>query len=507
MWIQAAHAWGSAKVGSISRAWCRKLAARLERLPVEPGDQVERAQHRVIGRQRLGRLAQRALELRVPDAGRDARDRVGDDLVLHGEDVADRDVHPVGPDRLAAAGVAELDPDAQLAARAADASGHEVAHAERTPDVVDPAALGAQAERRSARDHRELMQARERQDDVLHDAVGEVALVGLAVVGERQHRDRRTLGQGQGRRRIGAATWRARPGGCRRGGSRCTRRCVSGSGATSSSAFNSAVRSSKCFSASARRPPAASAAMTSRCASSRRLSIASARCAASSARGDRPASSSAAGQRHGGVERQRIEPALLRPRPGRPLLVVGQRDIGEERSGIELQRLIEGLRRDQPLERRDVAVDEAGPNPDAVAAAHDRILSEDAAQTHQRLAQALLRLGLGTGSPQQRHHRVARLRLGPAQTSQASRRRQLARAELDPSRRACEPERAEQPQAKPEPGHDLRTRRDVEHQAFRLLPTGCRVTGSSKRRRHGAWTLPVRQLGLCGRLRRNSSFI
>ena len=116
-------------------------------------------------------------------------------------------------------------------------------------------------------------------------------------------------------------------------------------------------------------------------------------------------------QRHGGVERQRIEPALLRPRPGRPLLL-GERDIGEERSGIELQRVLERpAGRDQPLERRDVAIDEAGPNPDAIAAAHDRILSEHAAQPHQRLAQALLRLGLGT-SPQQRHHRVARLRLG-----------------------------------------------------------------------------------------------
>ena len=172
-----------------------KARRALERLAVEPGDQVERAQQRLIGRQRLGRLAQRALELGVPDAGRDARDRVGDDLVLHGEDLADRDVHPVGPDRLAAAGVAELDPDAQPAGRAPYASGHEVAHAERAPEVADPAALGAQAERRAARYHRELMQARERQDDVLHDAVGEPALVGRAVVGERQHRDRGTLGR------------------------------------------------------------------------------------------------------------------------------------------------------------------------------------------------------------------------------------------------------------------------------------------------------------------------
>ena len=117
-------------------------------------------------------------------------------------------------------------------------------------------------------------------------------------------------------------------------------------------------------------------------------------------------------QRQGGVERQRIEPALLRPRPDRPLLF-GQRDIGEERSGIELQRVIERpAPRDQPLERRNVAIDEAGANPDAIVAAHDRVLAQDAAQPHQRLAQALLRLGLGIGAPQQRHHLVARLRLG-----------------------------------------------------------------------------------------------
>ena len=161
---------------------------------------------------------------------------------------------------------------------------------------------------------------------------------------------------------------------------------------------------------------------------------------------------------------------LLGPRPVRPLLF-GQRDIGEERSGIERQRFIEGARvasPDQPLERRNVALDEAGANSDAFVAAHDRILAQDAAQPGQRLAQVLPRQGLGMGAPQQRRDLVALLRLGAGADQKGEQARQLARAELDRSRGACKAELAKQPQPKPGFGRNLGARSDVEHLAFRL---------------------------------------
>ena len=86
---------------------------------------------------------------------------------------------------------------------------------------------------------------------------------------------------------------------------------------------------------------------------------------------------------------------------------------GEEWSDVKLQCIIEGslvASTDQRLERCNVAVYDAGTNADAGATAHDGIHSEDAAQMHQCLAQALVCMAFRTRTPQQCHYLFAMLR-------------------------------------------------------------------------------------------------
>ena len=128
------------------------------------------------------------------------------DVVLHREDVVQLAVVLLGPDVLAAPGVDQLAGDAQPPAGRAHAALQHVAHAEVARDLahVDRAALVGEG--RVAGDHEQPAQPGERGDDVLGDAVGEIVLLGIAAeIGERQHRDRRLVGQGEHRcRRLGA---------------------------------------------------------------------------------------------------------------------------------------------------------------------------------------------------------------------------------------------------------------------------------------------------------------
>ena len=105
-----------------------------------------------------------------------------------------------GPVMAAGRRVDELRADAQLLAGPAHAAFEHVADAKLARDLlhIDRAALVD--ERRVAGDDEQPADAGQPGDQVLGDAVGKILLIGIAAhIGERQHRDRGTVGQRQRR--------------------------------------------------------------------------------------------------------------------------------------------------------------------------------------------------------------------------------------------------------------------------------------------------------------------
>ena len=77
----------------------------------------------------------------------------------------------------------------------ADATFQDVTNAQLATDLPDVRRFALVGEGRVARDDEQRFEARQRRDDVLDDAVGEVLLLGIAAhVLERQHRDGRLVG-------------------------------------------------------------------------------------------------------------------------------------------------------------------------------------------------------------------------------------------------------------------------------------------------------------------------
>jgi len=118
--------------------------------------------------------------------------------------------------------VVELCGDADAVAVLADAAFDDIAHAELFGDLPQMNRAPLVDERGVARDHEEPAQLRQRGDDVLADAIGEIVLLGFAAhIGERQHRDRRTIRQRQsGLRHVGRLGWHR---GCNCRGQFCDR--------------------------------------------------------------------------------------------------------------------------------------------------------------------------------------------------------------------------------------------------------------------------------------------
>src|SRR4051812_908788 len=75
-----------------------------------------------------------------------------------------------------------------------------IAHTEFTADLPHVYSLAFISEAGTARDHEQPADARQRRDDLLDYAVGEILLLRItAHMLERQHRNRRLFGQGKGR--------------------------------------------------------------------------------------------------------------------------------------------------------------------------------------------------------------------------------------------------------------------------------------------------------------------
>jgi len=157
-------------------------------------------------------LRRRPLDLRLADRRLDrANDALGD-LVLEFKDVLDRPIEAIRPQMRARRRVDQLARDAQPASRLANAAFEHVTHAKligHLAHVNRPAFVG---EARIPRDHDQLIEARQRGDDVVDHAVDEIFLLGITRhVGEREDGDRRLAGKRGPFRRLVRCTrllWR-----------------------------------------------------------------------------------------------------------------------------------------------------------------------------------------------------------------------------------------------------------------------------------------------------------
>ena len=122
------------------------------------------------------------------------------DLVLYGEDVHQLAIVPIGPQVGSAAGIDQLGRNADAVAAFAHAPFHEIPYTQLPrylPKVFVNVAID---KRRVARDHEQRVKARQICDDVFADAIAEILLLGIAAhVLERQHGDRRLVGEGERR--------------------------------------------------------------------------------------------------------------------------------------------------------------------------------------------------------------------------------------------------------------------------------------------------------------------
>ena len=121
--------------------------------------------------------------LRVAHAG----DLLGD-LVLERENRLGVEVHLVGllPE-LVPVSIGQASADSEPVAPAADGSGHEVARAKLARDLLDGQPLVPQRKAGMPRYHRDGAILLQTFDDLVGQSVGERAILGVAVVVERQH--------------------------------------------------------------------------------------------------------------------------------------------------------------------------------------------------------------------------------------------------------------------------------------------------------------------------------
>ncbi len=128
------------------------------------------------------------------------------DLVLDGEDVAERAVEALRPPVVAGRDLDELDGHPQPVSRLADAALEQRAHAEVTAHGADVGPRPAELEGRGPGGHAEPLDLGEGVDQLLREALAKVVLVPPgAHVRKREDRDGRDVGDGRGRlgRRLG----------------------------------------------------------------------------------------------------------------------------------------------------------------------------------------------------------------------------------------------------------------------------------------------------------------
>ena len=160
-----------------------------------------RAQAKIVSGQIAGRLPGHATDLACLQRRLDDSGNVGRDLILKLEHVFERTVEPVGPQMRAGLRLDQLRRDAHPVARFAHAAFEHVAHSQFAGDLphVDGSAFVGGA--RVAGDNEQPADARERGDDLLDHAVGEIFLLRIAAqILKRQYRNRGFVRQWHRRR-------------------------------------------------------------------------------------------------------------------------------------------------------------------------------------------------------------------------------------------------------------------------------------------------------------------
>jgi hypothetical protein len=165
---------------------CPRVGLRLHAVHVR-----QRLQEEVVRLQVLRPLAPEPFDLGATDLRLDGADYAFRDPVLKVEDVLEVAVETFGPEVAAAERVDQLRGEADAIGRLAHAALQHVAHAEIAGDLPHVNRPVLVDEGRVAGDDEQPPEARQRGDDVLDHAVGEVLLVGvIRQVGERQHGNR-----------------------------------------------------------------------------------------------------------------------------------------------------------------------------------------------------------------------------------------------------------------------------------------------------------------------------
>jgi len=155
-----------------------------------------RARHRDRGIVAVAAAEQRATQL--------LHDRLSD-VVLHREDVVQRAVVGLRPQRRALGDVDELHRDPHAVAGLAHAAVEHGRHVQLARDLRDVVAAVLELERRCARRHAQPRHLRQHVQQLVGQTLGEVLVVGAgAAIRERQHRD------GRDTRRCGGRLGRLR---------------------------------------------------------------------------------------------------------------------------------------------------------------------------------------------------------------------------------------------------------------------------------------------------------
>ena len=154
------------------------------------------AQIIVVGVQALGRLSLGPFDLGALELRRYRAHHALGHLVLQFENVVERAFEAICPEMCSRGGIDQLPGDPHAGGGLAHAALEHVADAQFAADLfhIDRAALVGEA--RIARDDEQPADARQRRDDVLDHAVGEVLLLRVAAqIQKWQNRDRRFVRQ------------------------------------------------------------------------------------------------------------------------------------------------------------------------------------------------------------------------------------------------------------------------------------------------------------------------
>jgi len=132
--------------------------------------------------------------LRPFDLGHDTGGDLGGNLILQVQQILDRAIVPISPDMVSVSCLDQLAGDAYAVAAVPDRPAQEVSRIERSPQACRIVREYCWIEIRCGGDHDQFSKSGKLGDDVLGDAVPEIAAVGGGVeLGERQHGDRRTI--------------------------------------------------------------------------------------------------------------------------------------------------------------------------------------------------------------------------------------------------------------------------------------------------------------------------